>query len=270
MESRFARLRRHVSEMMLEQVEYRELLWQMTVRDLLLRYKQTVMGYGWAIFTPVVNTVIFTVIFTRVAPIATEVPYPLYAYCGLLPWSFFASSLKFAASSLTANTTLVTKVYFPRESLAFSAVLVSFVDFLVASTVLVGMMIYFQVDVSASVLFLPILLLIQIAFTAGLALILAMANMYYRDVKYIFEIVVTFWMFATPVLYPIELVGGRLGMALALNPMTPIIDGYRAVLLRGELPATAPLLWTALVAVTTLAVGWSVFHQKEFQFAENI
>ena len=256
--------------MIREQVEYRELLWQMTVRDLLLRYKQTVMGYGWAIFTPVVNTVIFTVIFTRVAPIATAFPYRLYAYCGLLPWTFFASSLKFAASSLTANTSLVAKVYFPRENLAFSAVLVSFVDFLVASTVLVGMMIYFQVGISASVLFLPILLLIQIAFTAGLALILAMANLYYRDIKYIFDIVLTVWMFATPVLYPVELVGGRLGMVLALNPMTPIIDGYRAVLLRGELPAATPLLWTALVAVATLVVAWSVFHQKEFQFAENI
>jgi lipopolysaccharide transport system permease protein len=270
MESRVTLLSRHVREMLLEQVEYRELLWQMTVRDLLLRYKQTIMGFGWAIFTPVVNTVIFTVIFTRVAPIATEVPYALYAYCGLLPWTFFASSLRFAASSLTGNTALVTKVYFPRENLAFSAVLVSFVDFLVASTVLIGMMFYFQLGISTSVLFLPILLLIQITFTAGLALILAMANLYFRDIKYIFELVLTFWMFATPVLYPVELVGGRLGELLRFNPMTPIIDGYRAVLLRGDLPAAAPLLWTTLIAVATLAIGWMVFHQKEFQFAENV
>ena len=270
MESRVTRLRRHVREMLLEQVEYRELLWQMTVRDLLLRYKQTVMGFGWAVFTPVVNTVIFTLIFTRVAPIATEVPYPLYAYCGLLPWTFFASSLRVAASSLIGNTELVTKVYFPRENLAFAAVLVSLVDFLVASTLLVGMMIYFQVGISASLLFLPVLLLIQIAFTAGLALILAMANLYYRDIKYIFELVLTFWMFATPVLYPVELVGGRLGELLKLNPMTPIIDGYRTVLLRGDLPGPVPLVWSTLIAVTTLVVGWMVFHQKEFQFAENI
>jgi ABC-type polysaccharide/polyol phosphate export permease len=256
--------------MLLEQVEYRELLWQMTVRDLLLRYKQTAMGFGWAIFTPVVNTLIYTVIFTRVAPIETGFPYPLYAYCGLLPWTFFASSLKFAAGSLIANTSLVAKVYFPRETLAFSSVLVSFVDFLVASTVLVGMMIYYQAGVSAPVLVLPVLLLIQIAFTAGLALILAMANLYYRDVKYVFDIVLTVWMFATPVLYPVELVGGRLSAVLALNPMTPLIDGYRDVLLRGELPAAMPLVWTALVALATLAVAWIVFHQKEFEFAENV
>src|SRR5947209_18620824 len=117
-----------VREMIAEQIQYRELLVQMTRRDLLLRYKQTVMGFGWAIFMPLLNTAIFSVIFTRVAPIETPVPYPLFAYCGLLAWNFFATSLRFSVSSLTGNMNLVAKVYFPREIFPFSAVVVCLID----------------------------------------------------------------------------------------------------------------------------------------------
>ena len=123
-----------------EQVQYRELLYQMTKRDLLLRYKQTAMGFAWAVFMPLVNTAVFSVIFTRVAPIEVGMPYVLFAFCGLVTWNFFASSLKFAVTSLTSNTSLVTKVYFPREIFPVSAVLVGMVDFAVASLVLVGLM----------------------------------------------------------------------------------------------------------------------------------
>ncbi len=129
-----------VKEMVNEQLHYRELLYQMTKRDLLLRYKQTVMGFGWAIFMPLVNTAVFSVIFTRVAPIDVGVPYPIYAYCGLFAWNFFASSLRFAVTSLTSNPNLVTKVYFPREIFPFSSTLVSLVDFGVSSLVLIAMM----------------------------------------------------------------------------------------------------------------------------------
>src|SRR3954469_13711227 len=117
-----------VREIVSEQIAYRELLVQMTYRDLLLRYKQTVMGFGWAIFMPLVNTIMFSVIFTRVAPINTGLPYPLFAYSGLLAWNFFAASLRFAVASLTSNPNLVTKVYFPREIFPLSAVLVTLVD----------------------------------------------------------------------------------------------------------------------------------------------
>src|SRR5678815_734437 len=129
--------------MILEQFEFRELLVQLTARDLLLRYKQTAMGFGWALLTPMLNTIVFSIVFMRVAPIQTRVPYPLFAYCGLLTWNFTASSLRFAVTSLTANTNLVTKVYFPREIFPFSAVAVSLVDYAVAATALVAMMAYY-------------------------------------------------------------------------------------------------------------------------------
>jgi ABC-type polysaccharide/polyol phosphate export permease len=253
-----------------EQVEFRELLYQMTLRDLILRYKQTVMGFGWAVFMPLVNTAVFSVIFTRVARIEAPVPYPLFAFCGFLFWNFFASSLRFSVSSLTGNSNLVTKIYFPREIFPFSAVLVCLVDLAVGSTVLIGLMLYYGVAVTPALLFLPVVLAVLLAFTTGLALLLAMSNLYYRDVKYLFEVVITFWMFATSVVYPVEGVGGRLGQLLAANPMTQLIEACRAVLLYGRLPAAGPFTATAVLSILVLFAGWQVFHRAEFTFAENI
>ncbi len=259
-----------VRDMLREQIEYREVLWRITRRDLLLRYKQTVMGFGWAVVMPVVNMVVFSVIFTRVAPLATPVPYPVFAYVGLLPWNLFAGSLKFAATSLTGNTTLVTKVYFPREVFPFSAVLVSIVDFAVAASVLAALMVYYGIGVSRAIVFVPVIIVVQIAFTAGVALLLAMSTLFYRDVKYLFDIVLTVWMFATSVVYPVDRVGGRLGFFLQLNPMTAIIDAYRSVLLYGQLPAAGPFGWAAAVSIVTLGGAWLVFHRAEFRFAEQV
>jgi lipopolysaccharide transport system permease protein len=255
-------------EMLAEQWEYRELLYQMTVRDLLVRYKQTIMGFGWAVFMPLLNTVIFSVIFTRVAPLDTDVPYPVFAYTGLLFWNFFASSLRFAVGSLSGNANLVTKIYFPREIFPFSAILVCLVDLAVGATILIGLLVYYQIRPGPAVLFVPVLLLIQILFTAGISLLVAMANLFLRDVKYFFEMVLTIWMFATSVVYPVDLVGGNIARVLKLNPMTPIIDGYRSTILRGELPAFGPLAVAAALALVTVLAGWLVFHRAEYQFAE--
>jgi homopolymeric O-antigen transport system permease protein len=263
------RLADDVREMLREQRDYRELLYQMTRRDLMLRYKQTVMGFGWAVFMPVINTILFSVVFMRVAPIDVGVPYPVFAYTGLLAWNFFASSLRFSVTSLTANTNLVTKVYFPKEIFPISAVIVSAVDFAVGAIVLVGMMAYYRIPVTSTVVLLPFVLVVEFMFAAGMALILAMANLFYRDVKYLFEVVITIGMFATSVLYPVTRFGGKFGALLQLNPMTPIIDAYRAVLLRGDLPSGSFLL-SAAVSTVVLFVAWLLFHRAEFQFAENV
>ena len=260
-----------IREMLTEQVEYRELLYQMTRRDLLLRYKQTAMGFGWAVFMPLVNTVIFAVIFTRVARLDVGLPYPLYAYCGLLTWNFTASALRFALSSLTTNPTLVTKVYFPREIFPFSAVIVSAVDFAVGGVVLVALMAYYgHWPAPGALVFLPVIVLVQVLFTAGLALVLAMSNLFYRDVKYLFDVLITVWMFATSVVYPIDTVGGWTGVLMRVNPMTPIIDAYRAVLLRGSAPDPVSFTAASICAVGIFAIGWTLFHRSEFQFAENV
>jgi ABC-type polysaccharide/polyol phosphate export permease len=257
-------------EIAVEQVEYRELLLQMTLRDLLLRYKQTVMGFGWALFMPLVNTVIFSVIFMRVAPVQTSVPYPLFAFSGLLAWNFFAASLRFATNSLTSNANLVSKVYFPREIFPISAVLVTLVDAVVGGVVLCAMMVYYDVAVTPALLLLPAVIGVLIAFTSAIAMALALANLFYRDVKYILEALITVWMFATSVVYPVELVGGRLALVLQFNPMVPIINAFRAVIIEGRLPEMGPFLGVALLSMAALAVTWITFHRAESKFAENI
>lgn len=265
-----ARLASDIKEMFQEQREFRELLFVMTRRDLMLRYKQTIMGFGWAVFMPLLNTILFSVIFTRVAKLDVGVAYPVFAYCGLLAWNLTASALRFSVMSLTANINLVAKVYFPREIFPFSAVLVSTVDFAVGAILLAGFMIYYQVPVRPSILFLPIVLLVQVTFTAAVALFLAMANLFYRDVKYLFEVVVTLWMFGSSVLYPLDSISGTPGVLLALNPMTPIIDAYRDVILYGRLPAMQEFSVLVVASVAMLMAAWVVFHRSEYQFAEFI
>ena len=256
--------------MVREQAEYIELLRAIVRRDLSLRYRNAILGFGWAVFAPLLQVIVFTLVFTRVAPLDTGMPYPVYAYTGLLVWTMFASALRAAASSLTANPDLVTKVYFPREVLPFSAVLVAVLDFAVASVVMALLMAYYDVAVGWSVLFLPIVVLVHVAFTAGVALIVAMAHLFYADVKYVFELVLLVWMFGSSVLYPIEGVGGTLGVIMRLNPMTPIIEANRDVLLRNTLPASGPFVGVAVVALLTLGLGWLLFHRAEFRFAEEI
>jgi ABC-2 type transport system permease protein/lipopolysaccharide transport system permease protein len=255
--------------MLTEQFDYRELLVQMTKRDLLLRYKQTIMGFAWAVFMPLVNTAVFSVIFTRVATLETPVAYPLFAYCGLWVWNHFASSLRFAVTSLTSNASLVSKVYFPREIFPVSAVLVCTVDFLVGSSVMVALMIWYRTPVELTWLWLPLVLAVQLAFTCAIALMIAMANLFYRDVKYLFEIVITVWMFATSVLYPVSGVSGIFGAVMRANPMTIVVDAYRTVLFYGQPPSPA----FGVLAVATLlllAATWLVFHRREFEFAERV
>jgi ABC-type polysaccharide/polyol phosphate export permease len=257
-----------VREIFREQVEFRELLWRIVHRDLLIRYKQSVMGFAWAIFMPLVNTVVFSVVFTRMAPIDVGMPYPLFAFSGLVVWNFVASALKFAITSLTTNTNLVTKLFFPREVLPISAVLVSAVDALVAASVLVAIMLWYGVKVHLAILFLPVVLLSLVMFTTGLALILSMLNLFYRDVKYLFEVLLTVWMFLTSVLYPVSLAGGRTAKVMQWNPMTPLIDAVRDVLIRGQIPG-ASFAYATAASVFFLLAGWLVFHRSEFLFAEN-
>ena len=265
-----ASLSRDFREITAELTDYRELLWLMTRRDIVIRYRRAVLGFAWAIFTPVVNMVVFTIVFNRVAKIQTDVPYPVFAYAGLLPWSLLSSSLKSSIVSLVSNKGLVSKVYCPRELFPLSGMFVAGVDFLAGATVLAALMAYYAIAPSWTILLLPGLLLIQLMFMTGLGFLLAIANLYFRDVKYIFEVGLSLWMFATPVVYPVHEIDGLAGILVRANPMTPIIDGYRAVLLGGALPAPMSLAAAALVSLLLCIVGWVVFHRSEYTFAENI
>jgi ABC-type polysaccharide/polyol phosphate export permease len=219
---------------------------------------------------PLMNTVVFSVIFTKVAPIPVDVPYPLFAYLGLLTWNFTASALRFSVSALTGNISLVTKVYCPREVFVISSVLVTMIDTLVGAIVLVGLMLYYGVGPGWAIVYLPAILLVQATFTTAVGLFLSMANLFYRDVKYLFELVISVWMFGTSVLYPSNLLTGAAGILVSLNPMTAIIDGYRDVLLYGRAPFSPHFLWTALAAGVLLALSSIIFHRAEYRFAESV
>lgn len=253
-----------------EVVGSRELLLALAYRDLRIRYKQTLMGAAWALAMPILMMAVFVQVFSRVARVDTGgVPYPVFVFCGLLPWQFFAASLKGSVESLTRNNRLVTKIYFPREVFPLSQIVSAAVDFVVASTILAALLIWYRVVPGPWAAFVPAVLLVQVLFSCALALLLAMGNLFFRDVKYVFEFGLTIWMFVTSVMYPISL-SGPWGAILALNPMTPIIDAYRRTLLLGLPPDWLGFGYASALSVGlfVLAVRW--FHESEYLFAEAI
>lgn len=250
---------------------YRELVYFFTWRDLKIRYKQTAIGAVWAIFQPLMAMVVFSVLFGTLGKIASDgVPYPIFVYTGLLFWQFFSGALSDTSSTLTANQSIITKVYFPRLILPISAVITECVDFLVASLVLVLLMFYYHyVPNPLGILILPILLLITFMIAIGLGLFLSALNVKYRDVRYALPYFIQLLLFLTPVIYPAS-IAGKYSYLLALNPMTGVIQGARAALL-----GTTPINWiligmSALVGAIVLVVGTIYFKNVERYFADII
>lgn len=248
----------------------REVLLAIVRRDLLVRYKQSVMGVAWALLVPLSGLLVFTVVFTRVIPIETPIPYPVFAYTGLLAWNWLAASIQFGTSSLTGNMALVTKVRFPRVVFPLSAVLVSFVDFLVASTLLGGLLLVYRIPVQDTAFLVPVLIAIQLAMSLALSLLTALGNLFFRDVRYLVGVVLPLWMFATPVVYPLSLADPQLRRLLSLNPATPLMEGYRWLLFEGRIPPIGPLALTAVLSTAALVFFWMLFHRLEHRFAEMI
>ncbi len=251
--------------------QYRELLYFFTWRDLKIRYKQTAIGVGWAIFQPLAAMVVFTIFFNKLAGVPSDnVPYPIFVYVGLLFWQLFSGSLSAASASLIGNQAIVTKVYFPRLLLPISSVTTQLVDFCVASLVLVGLMVYYGfVPHLSGLLVLPLLVLITFGGALGGGLFLAAINVKYRDVRYVLPYFIQMMLFVTPVIYPASL-AGKYSWILALNPMTGVIKAARGALL-----GTEPLNWTLIVlsmaaVAVVLCVGYVVFKKTERFFADII
>jgi len=218
-------------------VAYRELLWTWALRDIKVRYTQTVMGVAWAILQPFSMMVIFTVVFSLFMKVPTDgIPYPIFSYSALLPWSFFASSISFGVPSVVNNSNLVTKIYFPREVFPIAAVMASFADFLVAAVIFMGMMVFYRVAPSWALLTVPLTLIIQILLTLGVVLLASALNVFYRDVRFVIPLVTQLWMYATPIIYPVSIVPEWLRPAYSLNLMVGIIDAYRKTILAGQWP----------------------------------
>ncbi len=250
---------------------HRGLLISWVVRDIKVRYKQSLMGAAWAILQPLSATLIFAVIFSRFVRVSTDgIPYPIFYYSALLPWTFFNSSITFGVSSLVSNMSLVTKIYFPREILPLSAVLASLVDFFIASLIFVGMMIFYQIPLTASLICIPLLLLIQIVFTVSVVLLASAMNVFYRDVRFVVPLGLQLWMYLTPIIYPLSMVPPRFLAVYMLNPMASIIDSYRRIILLGEWPSFPYLVLGGLVSLVLLIIAYWYFKRSEAAFADII
>jgi ABC-type polysaccharide/polyol phosphate export permease len=253
-----------------EQFRYRELLYTLASRDIRTRYKHSLIGFGWALFVPVLMIAVISTFMKRIATIDTHgAPYSIWLCCGLLPWEFFSQSVIRGSQSLVVNRSLATKIYFAREALPFAAILTAGFDFLISSSVLAAMMVWYKVVPEWTIAFVPVVLLIQLVFTAGVVLILSLMNLFYRDVGRVIGVVMRAWMFITAVIYTTEGTGW-LRVLNTLNPMTPIIMSYRALILEGRMPDWSSLGPAAAVSVVVLIVGWTAFHLSEFRFAENL
>jgi len=250
---------------------HRGLLISWVIRDIKVRYKQSLMGAAWAILQPLSATLILAVVFSRFVRVPTDgIPYPIFYYSALLPWTFFASSINFGMGSLVNNMNLVTKIYFPREILPLSAVLASMIDFFIASLIFIGMMIFYQVPLSLSLVCVPLLLLIQIMLTVGVVLATSAMNVFYRDVRFVVPLGLQLWMYVTPIIYPLNMVPERFRAVYMLNPMASIIDSYRRIILLGEWPHFSYLALGGVVSLLLLIGAYWYFKRSEAVFADII
>lgn len=249
---------------------YRELLFFLTWRDIKIRYKQTVLGFAWAVLQPFMQMVVFSIFFGRLAHISSEgLPYPIFSYAALLPWNFFSQSITMSTNSLVTNANMVTKVYFPRLFVPVSAVLSGVVDFGVAFIVLLGMMIFYRVTPNLGVLLLPAFL--GLAFITGLGVSLWMSalNVKYRDVRYIVPFLLNIWMYASPVVYSSKILPQPWQTLYGLNPMVGVIEGFRWALL-GTNPPQVMIFLSVVVALIILVSGLVYFNRVEKTFADVI
>jgi len=251
--------------------EYRDLFYFLVIRDIKVKYKQTVLGGLWAIIQPFLSMLVFTLFFGHLAKIPSDgVPYPIFNYSAMVVWTYFATSIAGSGNSLVGSTNLLTKVYFPRLIIPLSPVLANLLDFGIAFVVLIGMMIYFGFYPTLSIFFVPVLMLLLVFTACGVGAALAALNAKYRDIKYAIPFLIQLWLFASPVVYPASMVPEKYRVLYALNPMAGILEGFRSALLGTvPFPATTVAI-SAIVSFILFLFGVLYFRQMERYFADII
>jgi lipopolysaccharide transport system permease protein len=251
--------------------EYRELLYFLTWRDILVRYKQTVLGVAWAIIQPFFTMVVFSLFFGQLAKIPSDgIPYPIFSYAALVPWMFFANSLNKASNSLVGNSPLIRKIYFPRLAMPIAAVLSGIVDFILAFVVLLGMMLFYGIVPTMHVFWLPGLLLLAFVASLGIGLWLSAMNVQFRDIHYIAPFITQFWLFATPVAYPSSLLSEPWRTLYGMNPMVGVVEGFRWALLGTNTAPGLMIIVSSLVSLALLIGGAYYFRRMEKTFADVV
>ena len=251
--------------------DYRELLYFLTWRDIKVRYKQTVLGVLWAIIQPLFTMIIFSLFFGRLAKIPSDgLPYPVFSYAALVPWTFFVNGLSQASNSLVTSANLIKKVYFPRLAIPIATVLSGVVDFVLAFIVLIGMMFYYGIVPTINVLWLPLLLLLALITCLGVSLWLAAMNVQFRDVRYTIPFLTQFWLFATPIAYPSSLLSEPWRSLYGINPMVGVVEGFRWALLGTETAPGTIVIVSSLAALFLLVSGAFYFRRMEKTFADVV
>jgi lipopolysaccharide transport system permease protein len=251
--------------------QYRELLYFLIWRDVKVRYKQTVIGAAWAILQPVMTMVLFTLIFGNFAKIPSDgLPYSIFAYTALLPWNYFSQAISRSGASLVSAANLISKVYFPRLLMPVSAAMAPLIDFAIAFVVLVGMMRWYGIAPSWAMFAVPLFLLMALFAALAVGLWLSALNVRYRDVGHAIPFLIQFWMFASPVAYPVSLVPEKWRLLYSLNPMAGVIEGFRWALLGKEIPEFGVMAVSALVVLAMFIGGLIYFSRVEQTFADVV
>jgi lipopolysaccharide transport system permease protein len=251
--------------------EYRELIYFLVWRDIKVRYKQTVLGAAWAIIQPFFTMVVFSLFFGKLGKIPSDgVPYPVFTYAALVPWTFFAGSLSHASDSLVGSANLIKKVYFPRLVVPISSVLAGTLDFVLAFVVLLGVMLFYGIVPTGNVMWLPLFLLLALVTALGVGLWMSALNVEFRDVRYVVPFLVQFWLFATPIAYPSSLLSEPWRTLYGINPMVGVVEGFRWALL-GTATGPGPIIVVScFVALLVLVSGAFYFRRMEKTFADII
>lgn len=251
--------------------QYRDLLTFLTLRSIQTRYKQTILGFAWALIRPVAAMVVFTVIFGRIAQIPSDgIPYPIFSYTALLPWSLFTTALGGAANSLVSNSRFINKIYFPRLVIPIAAIFAALVDFLLSFIVMIALMVYYQVTPTVNLVWLPFFTIFAMLTALAFGLLFSALNVRFRDVSYAQSYIVQFWLYLTPVVYPSTLVPDSWRVIYDLNPMTHVVNGYRWGLIGADTP---PNFMTAVsfgLVLLLLLLGMFYFKRTESSFADLI
>jgi homopolymeric O-antigen transport system permease protein len=251
--------------------ESRELLYFFVWRDIKVRYKQTAIGAAWAVLQPFLTMVVFSLFFGALAHIPSEgLPYPVFYYSALLPWTYFATALQNSTNTIVENRGVITKVYFPRLTLPLSAVLSGLLDFAIAFVLFLAMMLYYRIHPTWTMLFFPAFLLLAVLTALGVGLWLSALNAIYRDVRYVLPFLVQFWLFASPVAYPSSLVPAKWRWAYGLNPMAGVIEGFRWSLSGHGDPPSRLLIVSTLVVLAILFGGLAYFQKMETTIADVV
>jgi len=252
----------------------RQLLSQMVSREIKARYKQSILGYFWVILNPLFQMLVMSFAFSVIMRIPTyansDIPYSIFLYTALLPWTLFANSLTSASNSLVNNASLITKIYFPRTILPLATIIAKIVDFLFASTVLIAFFIIYKIPININIIwFFPIFFIQQIL-TMALALFFSASNLIYRDIQYLLSLILSLWMYLTPIVYPLDIVPAKLRFIFQLNPFSVLVNAYRQTILGQQSPNLTSLTIAFFSSFFLLLLGLKFFKQQEKTFADNI